>query len=160
MRSTDTSFNFHALTKDIFKTQGIESTFVTLDTLDTLGTEKGAYILVIEVKQPINLDIQSLKTNELPAGVYYYVGNAYGSGGIKSRLKRHLAATKKVHWHIDHLTTKAHSISALAVPNGNECDLISILSTDKSLSFPIKGFGSSDCKVCNSHLMQQGNYGT
>ena len=140
---------------DIFFTENrIKPTFVTPATLDQLGTEKGAYILLILLDGNTETKIKSLQNPSFTKGLYIYAGNANGGGGIKSRLKRHLQRDKKIHWHIDHLTTKAARVTAFALPGQNECDLIAALVQNDAFTFPLKGFGSSDCSICTSHLMQ------
>lgn len=89
----------------------------------------------------------------LPPGVYWYAGSAYGPGGLKARLGRHLKADKKVRWHVDRLTTDpAVEVGFLAFPGARECALIRALLT-AGAEVPIPRFGSSDCPVCPSHLV-------
>jgi Uri superfamily endonuclease len=140
--------------KPFFERHNITGNFITQNTIDFLKDEKGAYVLIIDLIHPVIPKIRTVQNTNLSKGTYLYAGNAYGSGGIKSRLKRHLKTDKKIHWHIDHITTQAKSISALAIPNGNECNLVQSLSSSERIRFPIKGFGSSDCAFCISHLMQ------
>lgn len=122
--------------------------------LADLPAIKGAYLLAIAINNPITLTITTLSANQIEAGFYIYCGSARGPGGIKARLKRHFSQNKRKHWHIDHLTLQASGLWALAVPDGDECQLTSELTNSKSFTIPIKGFGASDCKTCQSHLLQ------
>ena len=130
------------------------SKWYTWETVDSTPTEKGSYILLIFQNSPITLNHRKLGQHILPAGYYLYAGSANGGGGIRARVKRHLSPTKKIHWHIDYLTTHGAEISCLCFPSDNECRLITTLSKSETCIPPIPGFGSSDCKTCSSHLLQ------
>jgi Uri superfamily endonuclease len=146
-------------TRQIFenrlKSAGIKGKYVCADTLFSLGAKKGAYLLLIDIIKPYDVTISTLAETILETGQYIYIGNAYGPGGIQSRLKRHFATSKKTHWHIDHITTQAKDVTAYAVENGIECDLVKTLFESGRFHFPIKNFGSSDCKLCTSHLLAE-----
>jgi Uri superfamily endonuclease len=40
----------------------------------------------------------------LVPGRYIYAGSAYGPGGLKARVSRHMRRAKRSQWHIDQLT--------------------------------------------------------
>ena len=115
---------------------------------------KGAYGLVIALDRDVVVTFKRNQEYSLPAGHYVYAGSAYGPGGLAARLRRHFKREKKIHWHVDQLTLKAASLSAFVVPGGDECLLIRQLQETGRYSVPIAGFGSSDCKLCQSHLLQ------
>lgn len=113
---------------------------------------KGAYLLVIELKE-----IQQIATGKLPQitfepGVYLYVGRA--KNGLKARLRRHLRKEKKLFWHIDYFLQKAKIEEVWIKPDFfDECQIArEIKSLLKDSLFPLKRFGSSDC-YCPSHLL-------
>ncbi len=54
----------------------------------------GAYVLIIELPAPLALDIAGLPRARLAPGRYAYCGSAYGPGGLKARIGRHLRADK------------------------------------------------------------------
>jgi Uri superfamily endonuclease len=85
-----------------------------------------------------------------------YVGSAHGSGGLKSRIGRHQRANKKPHWHIDYLLPHAeiHEIWCDFASAEAEHTWVAILLREPGATTPIKGFGSSDCKSCESHLVK------
>ena len=113
----------------------------------------GAYALIIRLEGRRRLDITRLGAPNLGPGWYIYVGNAYGPGGLGARLNRHGRADKAAHWHVDQLTALG-SIRALAVqPDGDECRIVATLSALGGFTHPVKGFGSSDCRTCRSHLL-------
>jgi Uri superfamily endonuclease len=121
--------------------------------LDAVPDAKGAYLLLIDLKRSIALDMPGFAGDTVSPGTYLYAGSAYGPGGIKARLRRHFSLDKKPHWHIDRLTSAAAEIRAMAFPEGCECDLVARLSGEAGFNTPLPGFGSSDCAHCASHLL-------
>jgi len=92
----------------------------------------------------------------LKKGYYYYVGSAQKN--LIQRIERHKRKRKKLHWHIDYLTTHSNiSITnTLILENAakqEECVLVSKLISLEKFSHPIKNFGNSDCNICESHLL-------
>lgn len=110
----------------------------------------GAYILVIDLIDPIHLT----EGRQVKAGRYAYVGSAYGNGGIRARVRRHLRLDKTQHWHIDLLTNMADVNGVLALPGGVECIVVAKLRKSTNGTCPLLGFGSSDCRICESHLIR------
>jgi Uri superfamily endonuclease len=117
----------------------------------------GAYVLCIDVKEPLRLPVGALGVVSFPAGRYAYVGSA--RRGIESRVARHrrLAEQKtgKLHWHIDYLLVNpnAHLASETVLEDGAECEISRQIARLKGVIAPIRGFGSSDCKSgCEAHL--------
>lgn len=108
---------------------------------DDLPAVPGAYVLVVRLDRV---------TDGLPPGRYLYCGSAYGPGGIRARLGRHMRRGKAIRWHIDRLTEAGQVMGAWVFPQGNECALVAQLA---HLPVPKPGFGSSDCRVCASHLL-------
>lgn len=114
----------------------------------------GAYLLWIRLDYPLKLTRRFGVT--VGPGVFLYAGSAYGPGGIRARCSRHLKDDKNRRWHVDWLTTAAAYIDVLAFPGKSECQLVSRLVTCGIDQLPVPGFGSSDCKVCQSHLISSG----
>jgi len=119
--------------------------------------KQGAYILYLQIKNPLKLDVGSLGTASFPAGLYAYVGSA--RGGITARMARHrrLAETKagKIHWHIDRLLAHPQTVWAreTILENGRECKVSKKIASQKGVTAPVPGFGSSDCRSgCAAHL--------
>ena len=132
--------------------QGVSANLVTADKVDSLDREKGAYLLLLWLERPVRL--AGSNPARLQPGWYVYAGSAKGSGGIGARLRRHFAREKRLHWHIDRLTVDAASIAALAVAGGDECELVACLLGDPAFTAAAKGFGNTDCRVCESHLLR------
>ena len=110
----------------------------------------GAYVLLIELEEPVEVTLPHQPARVLEAGRYLYCGSARGRGGIRSRLSRHMRSGKSVHWHVDRLTEVGTVRGAWVFPDGDECELSAALSY---LPAPIGGFGSTDCSKCRSHLL-------
>ncbi|MHA2358418.1 MAG: GIY-YIG nuclease family protein [Candidatus Heimdallarchaeaceae archaeon] len=94
---------------------------------------------------------------ELSRGFYIYVGSAFGSGGLSSRIHRHLRRRKKNHWHIDQVTMNEycnfHGVAAF-LNEKSECIISNYLHNLESI-IPVQGFGSTDCKnSCKSHFFK------
>jgi Uri superfamily endonuclease len=126
---------------------------VFTDNIDEIPAVSGAYVLVLEISKKLGLTIPRFRGVTVMPGLYAYAGSARGPGGIQARCRRHLRKSKKLHWHVDHLTSQARRIQVAAVVDGNECDLRASLQAQTPCEFPVPGFGSSDCPHCPSHLL-------
>ena len=71
---------------------------------------RGTYILAMTLRSDIRIEVGSLGGILFPAGEYCYAGSAMN--GLDQRIRRHLSADKKIHWHIDRLTAAAYSTVA------------------------------------------------
>lgn len=140
---------------DDLRSAGLVATgpLVDADRLSELPDEPGAYLLLIGLEQPLVLDIARFAGATLPAGWYVYAGNANGRGGLRARIARHLRTAKSIHWHIDHLTRLVAG-AALCFSGADECDLVRNLSATATFAVPLPGFGSTDCRRCDSHLLR------
>jgi Uri superfamily endonuclease len=119
--------------------------------------KQGAYILYLDVKQPLTLCVGSLKTIFLPRGRYAYIGSA--RSGIESRIRRHKRLAEKkagpCHWHIDYLLVhpQIKLTCEIPIPGGSECDISHQISSRKGTSAPVPKFGATDCREkCKAHL--------
>lgn len=111
----------------------------------------GAYVLAVEIVKAMAVMMPGMPAVTLKPGRYLYCGSAWGPGGIRARLGRHMRRDKAIRWHIDHLTVAGSVPGAWVFPGGNECDLVAALS---ALPVPIAGLGSTDCASCRSHLLR------
>lgn len=111
--------------------------------------DKGAYILVFELKNKEKLKIGSLGEKIFEKGFYVYVGSALK--GLTQRINRHFRKNKKLKWHVDYLILKASNLKAIPIRTFRkiECEIAKELSYISKRIIP--NFGSSDCK-CSSHL--------
>jgi len=99
-------------------------------------------------RNPVTIEVGSLGTINIDPGEYCYAGSAMN--GLDGRIRRHFAAEKKMHWHIDRLTTKADGMEAYISTSAEECTL-SDLAVKCGCVRAVKGFGCSDCG-CLTHL--------
>lgn len=106
------------------------------------------YQLLIEVAVPVTVRVGHFGTFEFPVGQYVYTGSAVRN--LEARVKRHLAAEKRLRWHIDFL---------LAVPDVRVYEVRRFAEAECTVNERTKGevvvagFGASDCRHrCGSHL--------
>lgn len=117
--------------------------------------DSGCYQLKIKIKQNITLKIGALGMCNFSKGEYVYTGSAMKNLG--KRIARHQRKEKKLRWHIDYLL--AHSevelIEIISYPSEikEECHYNQML-INKKAEVPVKGFGSSDCRICPAHLVK------
>jgi len=137
-----------------FSSAGISGAWVSPAGIEDAPSEPGAYVLCLRLGARMSIDIPSLPAGWLDTGWYLYAGSAHGSGGIRARLRRHFQTTKKLHWHIDRLTVNADQVAALASVDGGECELVDELLKSNRFSIALAGFGSTDCRNCESHLLR------
>ena len=114
------------------------------------GTGKGSYILLISLAEGGTIKAGSLPPSYFPAGSYTYVGSAMS--GFKPRLKRHLRAEKKRHWHIDYLLERASITGIILCQTGDRVECVIAQALSRQFE-GVPGFGSSDCR-CPSHLFR------
>ncbi|WP_297446165.1 DUF123 domain-containing protein [Desulfurobacterium sp.] len=111
---------------------------------------RGTYIIVFNLKKERKIQTKR-RVFLLPEATYGYIGSAFGSGGLNSRLNRHLKKRKKKHWHFDYVST-SRFFTPVAVycflEKRIECE---IAERFKGVFSAISGFGCSDCS-CVSHL--------
>ena len=132
---------------------GFTGRWIGPEDASTLAGDKGAYLIGLALSSDIALRLATCSARELKAGSYLYCGSARGAGGIAARVKRHFRRHKTPHWHLDRLTVFAEQIAALPVPGGNECDLVEQLLRSRRFEIAAAGFGSSDCRRCEGHLL-------
>jgi len=120
---------------------------------DALTPAPGAYVLVIDLAESVEIETKATGAVMLPAGRYAYCGSARGPGGIGARVRRHLRRGKAVHWHVDRLTAAGRVTAVNAVPGGSECVLLRRLLAMPGATIAAAGFGSSDCRCCPAHLV-------
>lgn len=132
--------------------RGLTSAVIRRTETDRLPPDRGAYLLMLGLPRRTLVSRGRQGTDVLAKGWYIYAGNAYGPGGIKARVSRHFRRHKPRHWHIDHLTDKA-ALYAMTFPEQTECALVARLTGHPGFAAAAAGFGSSDCRTCESHLL-------
>ncbi|TAL67578.1 MAG: GIY-YIG nuclease family protein [Bacteroidetes bacterium] len=115
----------------------------------------GTYQLYIHVKKDLKIKVGSLGVCFFPKGLYNYTGSAMKN--LEQRIARHKSKVKKIHWHIDYLLTSKSTeiIKVRKYPSTErkECYYNQKMTRKKGAFIPVKGFGSSDCRECESHLV-------
>ena len=111
----------------------------------------GAYVLIVSLDSPKVIEVGSLGKLAFSTGYYTYTGSAMG--GVWPRLRRHMACTKKLHWHIDFLLKHASLENILLFPllDKLECEVNAAIMMRLRPISPVVRFGSSDCR-CLTHL--------
>ena len=121
-------------------------------TLHSLPREPGTYALALRLDEIHHLVIGALGPWTFPAGCYLYVGSAWGPGGLRARLSRHLRGDGRPHWHIDVLRRVGTPAALWLAPQEHlECIWARYLAAQPEVTIPVPRFGASDCH-CPSHL--------
>jgi Uri superfamily endonuclease len=144
--------------KQIIEAIGVSGRWFTPREVKSITNVPGAYILLLRLDESVNVCLPRQVCRQLLAGWYAYSGSARNKGGIRARLIHHFNENKKQHWHIDRLTINAARMAALPVADGDECNLLGKLIQLPDCDVVIKGFGSSDCRNCESHLLAVSEY--
>ncbi|MBA4191099.1 MAG: hypothetical protein C0467_24200 [Planctomycetaceae bacterium] len=116
----------------------------------------GTYIVLFQPSQPTRqLAIGDLGTFDCPAGVYAYLGSAFGAGGVRKRTNRHLTRHSNLRWNIDHLKPHCTPVAVWWTHDRDkrEFEWAQILSSMPGASFPAKGFGAGDNRDAVAHLV-------
>jgi len=118
---------------------------------------KGTYILIMKLKNDVNIVVGKLGKVYFKKGFYYYVGSAFGKTiNLENRVERYDRLNKErkgnLKWHIDYFLVNpdVKIIDVVVFPKKSiECKVSKKLS--KVSKKVVKRFGSSDCK-CEGHL--------
>lgn len=143
---------------------------------------KGTYVLHFRLDQERVVDVRS-RSYALPPGEYLYVGSAFGSGGLGSRVGRHLAkGQKRKQWDIDFVLAaplRPRILEAWGVAatrnTGSECTwaatifrtigTVPVVGSLEGSPRTNRGFGAGDCRrrcgcqqdsvaTCRTHLFR------
>ncbi|CAG1771225.1 hypothetical protein BAC3_01637 [uncultured bacterium] len=125
------------------------------ETISYLPAEKGSYLLLMKLSEVQSLQIPHLKDYVFTEGYYIYIGSALGPGGIRARVGRHIRKEKKIHWHIDHLTTVADLYSTVLILSPSRLETLLTGFLMKTDLTPVPGFGCGDSEDY-SHLFYSG----
>lgn len=122
----------------------------------TLPADNGCYVLILQLSRARPITVGRSGKVLFPRGIYLYVGSAFGSGGLRSRVGRHLRGDGRWHWHIDYLRSAAdvHGCFYTVTDRPLECEWSQALAALSNATIPVPHFGSSDCRSgCRSHLI-------
>lgn len=110
------------------------------------------YIIWLYLEKETNITIGKKGSFSFPKGDYLYIGSA--KRGLSQRLKRHYRLDKKKRWHIDYF--RAHALwrkKWTFHERTGECALRRFTADMLNAEYPLRGFGSSDCR-CPAHLLK------
>ena len=116
----------------------------------------GSYVIVGRLDKGTDIVHKRLGSYYLLPGFYCYCGSAFGPGGLRARVQRHMNTDTKKFWHFDYLKGYLDIIEVwwLAGGKNRECLTAHILEEEAGAIVPIPGFGASDCRnACKSHLL-------
>jgi Uri superfamily endonuclease len=118
----------------------------------------GTYALILRAVHPVSVMVGKAGQLEVRPGIYIYTGSAFGPGGLRARLARHLRKPLKLHWHIDYLRRVTVPLETWVVSGGenHEHAWARALLQLPYASLPMPGFGASDCR-CPAHLIYLSN---
>lgn len=121
--------------------------------IESISRDPGTYLLHLILDRAVSITIGRLGRFKFNQGSYYYVGSAFGPGGLRARLRHHAKVSERPHWHIDYLRSQAILQAVWVSRDGRhlEHQWAEKISTLSQILPPVAGFGASDC-ACDSHL--------
>ena len=122
--------------------------------MQRIPAHHGTYALIFRCDARFEAEVGKLGTVSFITGHWVYIGSAFGSGGLRSRLGHHLKPTPRPHWHLDYVKHGLEPIEIwLTVHSAkHEHRWAEVLSRLSGATCPVKGFGASDCR-CRTHLI-------
>ena len=121
----------------------------------------GTYALFLSLEEELHTEVGTLGPCTFPRGVHVYAGSAMG--GLRARLARHVRREKRVHWHVDMLTTApgCRVLGAVVFTSTvlGECDIVASLEGVEDAEVRPLHFGASD-HGCRGHLVWMGGEGS
>ncbi len=117
---------------------------------------KGTYVLLLLLEHDKEIVVNRRRSSSpifFRAGYYAYVGSAYGPGGLRSRINRHLIKEKKCVWHIDYLRKEADPVEVWVNFHGKKQEKIwakALIMMNGSHS--VENFGNTDDRKSRTHL--------
>jgi Uri superfamily endonuclease len=118
-------------------------------------SDSGSYLLWLRTDEAQTISVGALGEMDVTPGVYAYAGSAFGPGGVKARVGRHVRGEGALHWHVDYLRAVADLATVWFTHDDarRECDWAEVLRELPGAGVPMDGFGASDC-TCPAHLIR------
>ena len=119
--------------------------------LDEISRQPGTYLLHFYSDRPASITVGRLGSLALTTGYYFYVGSAFGPGGLRARLRHHYSISQKPHWHLDYIrpSLKLQQVWYSHDAVRYEHEWATILHEVSGLQIPLVGLGASDCRCCS-----------
>lgn len=122
-------------------------------TLDELPAAPGSYLLVLWAQRAEHIAVGALGDLAVLPGFYLYTGSAFGPGGLRAQVGRHLGPPGVLRWHIDYLRRVTQPVQVWSAPGPRRWEhaWAQTLATNPACRIPLARFGASDCH-CAAHL--------
>lgn len=117
----------------------------------------GTYVVFFRLPHPLTgFQVGRLGRFDFPAGVYAYIGSAFGGGGLRKRTHRHLIAEKPLRWNVDHLIPYGTPIEVWWTYDFRKVEFAwaEVLTGLPGASCPAAGFGAADNRAAEAHLVR------
>jgi Uri superfamily endonuclease len=120
-----------------------------------MTSDPGTYALLLRADTEQEIEVGALGVMPVEPGTYVYAGSAFGPGGLRARVGRHVRGDGALHWHVDYLraVTTLETVWYTHDPNRRECTWARVLRSLPDATVPLDGFGASDCN-CPAHLVR------
>jgi Uri superfamily endonuclease len=117
-----------------------------------MESDTGTYALILKNSHRAAIRIGRWGRLALEPGFFVYVGSAFGPGGVRARVRRHVRSSRVRHWHIDYLRAVANPLGAWYSHDARclEHQWAQVLAKMPGFA-AVPGIGCSDCR-CDSHL--------
>jgi Uri superfamily endonuclease len=109
----------------------------------------GTYALVLARDEDATIRVGALGPISFQRGFYVYIGSAMS--GIEQRVRRHLSAVRRIHWHIDYLLSAGTVVAVYCKESDRKQECALVLALARRGFEHVPGFGASD-SPCASHL--------
>lgn len=126
---------------------------VAAEHADLLPMSPGSYILVLRADQHATITVGRLGALPIAPGWVLYTGSAFGTGGLRGRVRHHLRPVTRPHWHIDYLRRACTVVEIWYSVDAHRWEHAWAAALAQSAR-PIPGFGASDCH-CVAHAFHQ-----
>jgi Uri superfamily endonuclease len=119
-----------------------------------MTSDSGTYALLLRAEDERIIEVGALGEMTVRPGRYVYVGSAFGPGGLRARVQRHVRGDGALHWHVDYLraVVTLEAIWYTHDAERRECTWATVLRKRDAARVPMIGFGASDCG-CPAHLV-------
>lgn len=117
---------------------------------------KGDYVLLLYLEKDKDIVVGRrgcISSTPFRAGYYAYAGSAHGTGGLRSRINRHLIKNKKSVWHIDYLRKETTPVEVWFSAHEKRQEKIwadALIAMQRS--HPVEYFGNTDDIKSRTHL--------